>query len=80
MPQARHYVIISPSRFMYCAVQGTDLYVRTEAQLVCTCGTACGGYFRILGEGGEPTEKLPFDATESMLMVGPGPWLARTIV
>lgn len=41
----------------------------TEATLACTCVGVCGGHFRFVGDRGEATEKLPFDAGEGMMQV-----------
>ena len=47
----------------------TNVHVTTSATITCTCYGECGGFFRFLGDGGEATEKIPFNAEEGLIQV-----------
>ncbi|CAM9515245.1 unnamed protein product, partial [Hapterophycus canaliculatus] len=49
------------------STEGSDVHMTTEATLACTCVGVCAGYFRFVGDRGEATEKLPFNAGEGMM-------------
>eukprot|EP00904_Undaria_pinnatifida_P009613 jgi/Undpi1/5782/HiC_scaffold_2.g01056.m1 len=44
------------------SINGTEVYMETQATLECQCAGACSGHFRFEGDGGAVTEKLPHNA------------------